>query len=58
MNKTDIQTQNVAASGTIRTPSGAVKRKAAQVFATCAMGAWVVLAVTPFLVVLVELGHL
>ncbi|NHO33593.1 hypothetical protein [Acetobacter fallax] len=56
MHKTDIQTQDFTASGIVRTQPERVRRKAAQVFATCAMGAWIVLAVVPFVVVLVELG--
>ncbi|GBQ97341.1 hypothetical protein AA23498_2868 [Acetobacter nitrogenifigens DSM 23921 = NBRC 105050] len=33
-----------------------IRRKAAHLFATFAMGAWLLLAVVPFVVVLVEIG--
>ncbi|GBR06191.1 hypothetical protein [Acetobacter oeni] len=55
-NKTDIQPEGFLATGIVRTQPERLRRQAAQIFATCAMGAWIALAVVPFVVVLVELG--
>ncbi|MBO1360882.1 MULTISPECIES: hypothetical protein [Acetobacter] len=42
--------------GVTRSTPERIRRKAAHLFATFAMGAWLLLAVVPFVVVLVEIG--
>lgn len=42
--------------GIVRSTPERARRRAAQLFATCAMGAWAVLAIVPFVVVLLELA--
>lgn len=44
------------ASSITRTGGERVRRRVAEIFMTCAMGAWIVLAVVPVLVILFKLS--
>ncbi|NHN88539.1 hypothetical protein [Acetobacter conturbans] len=54
MSQTTSVEQKISASAQ-RSLSTSIRRKAGHIFATCAMGAWIMLAAVPVLVVLIEL---